>query len=278
MPDEVGYLPEHLWKSKKVLKRIGGPRTKSRRAYLALVNNRRLATPQLCRAAGTERIAAVIKTLHERGVVILSSKKEKDGLEKTPEEKEKYPHHAVYYLAHVMDRNLVQRSKLSRDDLNILREAAAGFEDKRQCAQCSKWFESSDLEADHRIPHASGGSELGGVLHNFQLLCRSCNTSKQSYCLQCPLPKRVESCLGCQLAHPENATHIGGGPLARVSVPLDPVVEECLSPPPVGDNFQYSSGYPSLQEQRGQMLRDAAEARKAISVDLIQMLDSKSAG
>ena len=43
------------------------------------------------------------------------------------------------------------------------------------CAECGKWFEESEMDADHVIPWSRGGKT---VQENCQMLCRTCNRRK----------------------------------------------------------------------------------------------------
>lgn len=52
---------------------------------------------------------------------------------------------------------------------------APSMNDRYQCAYCNKWFSRDEIEVDHRIPKAQGGTD---DLCNLQAVCKQCNRSK----------------------------------------------------------------------------------------------------
>jgi 5-methylcytosine-specific restriction endonuclease McrA len=75
----------------------------------------------------------------------------------------------------VVEKYLTQLSKSSprRIPTQVRREAFA--RDNGRCAICGS---TVDLQYDHIVPYAKGGSSL--TEENVQLLCRSCNAKKKA--------------------------------------------------------------------------------------------------
>ena len=50
------------------------------------------------------------------------------------------------------------------------------FLGKYRCAECGEWFPKSQIDIDHIIPQAKGGTD---DLWNLRATCKHCNRSKQ---------------------------------------------------------------------------------------------------
>lgn len=92
-----------------------------------------------------------------------------------------------------------------------------------KCAICSGEFEQRYLQVDHRVPYEVAGDEKSGEwnVHDFMLVCGSCNRAKSWSCEHCANwmnDKVPDVCLNCYWASPENYLHIALQEIRRADV------------------------------------------------------------
>jgi hypothetical protein len=92
-----------------------------------------------------------------------------------------------------------------------------------RCAICSGRFESRYLQIDHRVPYQVAGDEntAGWNVHDYMLLCGSCNRAKSWSCEHCAnwsSDQWPHVCLTCYWANPDNYAHIALREVRRADI------------------------------------------------------------
>jgi len=92
-----------------------------------------------------------------------------------------------------------------------------------RCAIYLEEFDERDLQIDHRIPFEVAGDnpENMGDPHSYMLLCGSANRAKSWSCEHCVNwleLKKIEICLNCYWAYPENYEHLAMSQIRRVDI------------------------------------------------------------
>jgi hypothetical protein len=95
--------------------------------------------------------------------------------------------------------------------------------DGSRCAIYLEEFNERDLQIDHRIPYEVAGDdpENMGDSNSYMLLCGSANRAKSwscEHCLNWLELKKVEICLKCYWAYPDNYEHIAMRQIRRVDI------------------------------------------------------------
>ncbi len=90
------------------------------------------------------------------------------------------------------------------------------------CAVCHASFEARYLQIDHSVPYSVAGDDLSEAreLHDYMLLCGSCNRAKAWSCEHCPnqTTKSTEMCRSCYWASPQAYAHIATQPIRRLEL------------------------------------------------------------
>ena len=121
-------------------------------------------------------------------------------------------------LEEINEKRLGGRKVFSRDFKNALYEANGG-----RCYICNGRFEERYLQIDHRIPYEVSGDDenFQQNLHDYMLLCASCNRAKSWSCEHCEnwrSAKDIEICLKCYWGNPQNYNHIALQQIRRLEV------------------------------------------------------------
>ena len=95
---------------------------------------------------------------------------------------------------------------------------------KGRCAICGASFANRALQVDHRIPYEIGGESVAPALHEFQMLCGSCNRSKSWSCEHdCPnwTIRDPAVCATCLWASPSDYEHVATRQRRQVTITWD---------------------------------------------------------
>ncbi|MGA8573559.1 MAG: HNH endonuclease [Desulfobaccales bacterium] len=92
-----------------------------------------------------------------------------------------------------------------------------------RCAIYLEEFNERDLQIDHRIPYEVAGDDPENMddPNSYMLLCGSANRAKSWSCEHCVNwieLKKIEICLKCYWAYPENYEHIAMRQIRRVDI------------------------------------------------------------
>jgi len=91
-----------------------------------------------------------------------------------------------------------------------------------KCGICLTIYEARYLQIDHRVPYEVAGEGKGeNSLHDFQLICGSCNRAKSWSCEHCAnwiTDKKTKICQTCYWACPESYKHIALQPIRRLDI------------------------------------------------------------
>ncbi len=90
-----------------------------------------------------------------------------------------------------------------------------------KCSICGGNFEGRYLQVDHRVPYGIAGDIVGLEIHEFMLVCASCNRAKSWSCEHCPNwygEKSPAICQTCYWANPTHYDHIAGQPIRRLDI------------------------------------------------------------
>jgi len=93
---------------------------------------------------------------------------------------------------------------------------------KGKCMICNGEFEERYLQIDHRVPYEVGGdTDKAREIHDFMLLCSSCNRAKSWSCEHCSNweeAKKPKICMECYWGSPENYSHIATKEMRRLDI------------------------------------------------------------
>lgn len=122
-------------------------------------------------------------------------------------------------LSQIQTAKLGGRKVFPKELKTALYESSQG-----KCAVCNTHYEERYLQIDHRIPYEVSGDSQEITVHEFMLVCGSCNRAKSWSCEHChnwQVLKQPDICLTCYWANPLDYQHIALQQTRRVDLTFD---------------------------------------------------------
>jgi len=122
------------------------------------------------------------------------------------------------------DINKVQKFRLEgRKTFSKELKAKLFIAGNNKCYICNSAYDERYLQIDHRIPYEVNGDKyrINNDVHDFMLLCGSCNRAKSWSCEQCSnwnTGKNPDTCLHCYWSNPLNYNHIALKKIRRIEI------------------------------------------------------------